>query len=137
MTERRIDGFFYGLFMDSSILVKSQVEPAEPRRGYVEGYALRIGNRATLVPSPGSRAYGMIYALTHDELDKLYNAPGLEDYCPEAVMAITVESESYPALCYNLRETPAPDEGNPEYAASLRDVLGKLGFPSGYIESVG
>ena len=106
MTDRRIDGFFYGLFMDSNILWESQVVAVSPRRAYVDGYALRIGRRATLVPIPGARAYGMVFALTHDELDKLYTAPGLEQYRPEAILARSLEGETLPALCYNLREAP-------------------------------
>ena len=82
MTDRRIDGFFYGLFMDREVLRKQGVEAANPRRAYVEGYALRIGRRATLLPAPGARAYGMLFALTHDELESLYSAPGLEAYRP-------------------------------------------------------
>ena len=66
MTDRRIDGFFYGLFMDIDILRASQVVAANPRRAYVGGYALRIGRRATLVPAPEARVYGMVFALTHD-----------------------------------------------------------------------
>ena len=30
---------------------------------------------------------GMLLTLTHDDLDTLYGAPGLEDYRPEAVLA--------------------------------------------------
>ncbi|MHC4447341.1 MAG: gamma-glutamylcyclotransferase family protein, partial [Planctomycetota bacterium] len=67
MTDRRIEGFFYGLFMDSDILRESQVVAVRPRRAYVDGYVLCIGRRATLVPTPGARAYGMVFALTHDE----------------------------------------------------------------------
>lgn len=136
MTDRRVDGFFYGLFMDSDILRESQVMAMSPRRAYVDGYMLRIGRRSTLVPTPGARAYGMVFALTHDELEKLYTAPGLEQYRPEAVLARSMEGETLPALCYNLREAPAPDEANPEYAARLRAVLAKLEFPPEYIESI-
>jgi hypothetical protein len=136
MTDRRIDGFFYGLFMDSDILRESRVVAESPRRAYVDGYELHIGRRATLVPTPGARAYGMVFALTHDELERLYTAPGLEQYRPEAILAHTMEGESLPALCYNLREAPGPGESNTEYAAHLRAVLGKLEFPSGYIASV-
>ena len=107
-----------------------------PRRAYVDGYALRIGRRATLVPTPGARVYGMVYALTHAELDKLYTAPGLELYRPEAVLARTLEGEILPALCYNLREAPGPDEANAEYAARLREALGRLDFPPEYIASI-
>lgn len=136
MTGRRIDGFFYGLFMDSDVLRESQVVAASPRRAYVDGYALRIGRRATLVPTPGARAYGMVFALTHDELEKLYAAPGLEQYRPEAILAHLLEGETLPALCYNLREAPGPDEVDADYAARLRAVLGKLEFPPEYIASV-
>jgi light-regulated signal transduction histidine kinase (bacteriophytochrome) len=87
MADRRIDGFFYGLFMDSDILRQSQVAAVRPRRAFVDGYALRIGRRATLVPASGARAYGMVLALTHDELERLYATPGLEQYRPEAVVA--------------------------------------------------
>jgi len=40
--------------MDSNTLRKSQVVAANPRRAYVEGFALRIGRRATLVPTSGA-----------------------------------------------------------------------------------
>ena len=136
MTVRRIDGFFYGLFMDREVLRGLQVQAVNPRRAYVDGYALRIGRRSTLVPSPGARAYGMVFALTHDELERLYTAPGLEQYRPEAVVAHLLEGGTLPALCYNLRRAPGPDESNAEYAERLREALGKLHFPSDYIASV-
>lgn len=136
MADRRIDAFFYGLFMDSNILRESQIVAKSPRRAYVDGYALRIGQRATLVPAAGARAYGMVFALTHHELEKLYTAPGLEQYRPEAILAISQEGETLPALCYNLRKGPEPDAANPEYAARLREVLTRLDFPPDYVASI-
>ena len=137
MSDRRIDGFFYGLFMDSDLLRESGVAAENPRRGYADGYALRIGRRATLIPSPEGRAYGMVFALTHRELERLYSAPGLEEYRPEAILVRLLEGGELPALSYNLREPPQPGEANPEYAARLRAALSKLGFPSQYVASVG
>ncbi len=136
MIDRRIDGFFYGLFMDSDVLRGSQVVGTNPRRAYVDGYGLRIGRRATLVPTAGARAYGMVFALTHDELERLYTAPGLEQYRPEAVLAQLLEGETLPALCYNLREIPGPEESNADYAARLRGALSRLDFPPDYVASV-
>lgn len=136
MTDRRVDGFFYGLFMDESVLGKSQVTATNPRRAYVDDYALRIGRRATLVQACGARAYGMVFSLTHHELEKLYGAPGLEEYRPEAFLVHKLDGESLPALCYNLREGPRSGEANPEYAASLRNALRKLDFPPEYVSSV-
>lgn len=136
MTERRIDAFFYGLFMDVRVLRDADVIPADPRPGYVDGFALRIGQRATLFPAHGARAYGMLIALTHRELERLYAGPGLEHYLSEAVLAHTLEGDPVPALCYNLREVPSPHEHNPEYASRLCGVLRELGFPREYIESI-
>jgi hypothetical protein len=136
MSERRLDGFFYGLFMDVAVLRNSGVIPMDPRRAYVDDFALRIGNRATLVPSSGARAYGMLIALTHPELDQLYGAPGLEQYRPEAVLARLVDGGSVPALCYNLLTEPKADERNSDYAARLQQVLLNLRFPADYINSI-
>ena len=136
MRDRRIDGFFYGLFMDSDILRASQITAVNPRRAYVDGYALRIGRRATLAPASGARAYGMAFALTHDELGRLYSAPGLEQYRAEAIIARLLDGETFPALCYNLLEAPNAGETDPDYAARLRAVLSRLGFPPGYVSSV-
>jgi len=122
--------------MDSDILRESQVVAVRPRRAYVDGYALCIGRRATLVPTLGARAYGMVFALTHAEFDKLYSAPSLKQYRSEAILAHSMEGEAMPALCYNLCEALGPDETNPEYAERLRAVLGKLEFPLDYIESI-
>lgn len=135
MTTRHIDGFFYGLFMDSDVLRRGGARPEKPRRAFVDDFALQIGERATLIPRVGARSYGMLFALTHEELDRLYSPPGLADYRPEAVVAQTFEGESVPALCYNLPEAPRGIEPNAEYAARLRAALSTLGFPVAYVDS--
>jgi hypothetical protein len=136
MSNRRIDAFFYGLFMDIEILRENGVAPVNPRRAYVENFSLHIGQRATLRPAAGTRAYGMLFALTHAELDRLYAAPGLEEYRPEAVLAQCLDAPTVPALCFILQETPRPDERDPEYAVRLQRVLTKLNFPPEYVASV-
>ena len=137
MAARRVDGFFYGLFMDADVLGESQIVPERPRRARVDDFALRIGQRATLVPAVGARAYGMVYALHHTALDTLYTAPGLDDYRPEAVLARSVDGDgAWPALCFNLIEPPGPDEANADYAARLREILRRLEFPPEYVASI-
>jgi hypothetical protein len=136
MPERRIDTFFYGLFMDAAILRSAGAAPENPRRAFVDDFELRIGLRATLVPVAGSRAYGVLYALTHAELELIYIAPGLEEYRPEAVIAQPLDGMSTPALCFNLRHAPRADERNPEYASRLQQILTGLGFPEEYVASV-
>ena len=132
MSDRQIDAFFYGLFMDLDVLRKSGVEPTNIRRASVPNFALRIGQRATLISSAGTRAYGILMSLSHEQLDKLYGAPGLEHYHPEAVLVQTLDGVATAALCYNLIKAPGPDERNPEYAIRLQGVLRKLDFPAEY-----
>jgi hypothetical protein len=136
LSEPRVDGFFYGLFMDVALLSNSNVRPVNPRRAYVDDFALRIGNRATLVRSASARAYGMVIALTHSELERLYGSPGLEQYRPEAVLARLMDGAPVPALCYNLLVEPRADERNLDYAARLQQTLRQLEFPSDYVDSV-
>ena len=136
MSTRQVDAFFYGLFMDVEVLRQSGAKPANPRRAYVAEFALRIGQRATLVPSLGARTYGMLIALTHAEIERLYKPPGLENYRPEAVLAQPIEGIAIPALCYNLLQAPESHERNPDYALRLKSVLTKLGFPGDYVASI-
>ena len=105
MSDRRIDAFFYGLFMDLGVLREGGVAPINPRRAYVNDFALRIGQRATLLPSAGARAYGMLFALTHAELDRLYAAPGLDAY--SAGIGVH-DAPEYAAGCVTARRT-APE----------------------------
>jgi len=122
--------------MDSDVLRKGGVFPENARQAFVDDFALHIRERATLVRCAGARSYGMLFALTHEELDRMYSAPGLGDYRPEAVVAETLEGEKVPALCYNLIEPQHGIEPNVEYAARLRATLGRLGFPATYIDSI-
>jgi hypothetical protein len=137
MSGRRIDVFFYGLFMDAEILRAGGVaEPANPRRAFVDDFELRIGQRATLVPAADSRVYGMLFALTHSELDLLYAAPGLEAYRAEAIVAQSLDGIATPALCYSLRHPPSTDERNSGYTSRLQEILARLNFPEGYVASL-
>ena len=136
MTRRLIEVFFYGLFMDVALLRSQAVVPMQARHAFVEGFTLRIGERATLIPMVGARAYGMLMALTHRDIAQLYAAPGLQHYLPEAVLAHTMEGQAVPALCYNLVEPPSASERNPVYAAQLKAVLQELAFPAEYVASI-
>lgn len=136
MSDRPIEVFFYGLFMDDSLLRSRGIVGLNPRPATVEEFGLRIGKRATLVPARHERSYGMVMGLTHQELKGLYSGPGLEHYLPEAVTCTTLAGEVVSALCYNLPTAPASDEVNEEYAGQLRAVLAKLGFPAEYVERV-
>ena len=136
MGDERIDVFFYGLFMDEQVLAAQGIAAAVPRRAIADGFGLRIGQRATLVPDEAARAYGMVYALTRAELDRLYSQPGLEAYQAQPIAVRTFDGSRLTATCYNLAIAPGPGEGNANYAARLRDVLTRLGFPPEYVTSI-
>ena len=131
-----VDAFFYGLYMDETVLAGAGVVPRSPRKASANGYALRIGKRATLVKAPGSVAWGMVYALTPDDLAKLYGAPGLEVYQPQQIEVALENRAIISARVYNLPQPPAPEEGNPDYAEKLKAAMTRLGFPADYIARI-
>ena len=80
--ERLVDMFFYGLHMDAVGLEKKGVHPRHPRIGYIHDHHIVIATKAILMRARGKVAAGMVYALTHSEIDRLY--AGLDDYRAEA-----------------------------------------------------
>jgi hypothetical protein len=136
MSNRRIDVFFYGLFMDADLLREKGIEPGDVRPGSVRGFSLRIGQRATLLPDPNGRAYGMLMELTRQDLDALYSEPSVRAYRPEAVLVELPDASRRPALCFNLVEPPGPSDANPEYATKLRALASRLALPADYVRSI-
>jgi hypothetical protein len=106
VTSRRIDVFFYGLFMDPALLRERGIRPESPRRAALRGFALRIGQRAALVPNATKRAYGLVMALSHAEIEQLYSDESVRAYRPEAVLCELDDGSRIPALCFNLVEPP-------------------------------
>lgn len=136
MPEITRDIFFYGLFMDEDILRGRGVSPLRPRRAVVPGYRLRIGRRALLEPHFGAQAFGMVFALTDRETASLYAEPGLELYRPEPVIA-TFEDGTFSAVTvFSLCEVHAAEVPDHDYAAKLRVVFERLGFPTDELESI-
>ena len=133
---RKINVFFYGLFMDKALLEAKGITSPDLRVASVPGFQLRIGNRATLVPSPAARAFGVVASLSHREVEQLYSEPGVQTYRPEAVLAYLANGETLATLCFNLVDPPAFDEHNPEYAAKLRALAAQLQLPPDYVSSI-
>ena len=94
--------FFYGLFMDESILRNQGLNPENPRIGYVNDYTLIIGNRASLAPSKGESAFGIVITVDESAVRKLYEEPSVADYIPEEVNIVLENREQITAICYNL-----------------------------------
>ena len=139
MTEekvRRIDVFFYGLFMDDALLREKGTNPVNRRMASVENFSLVIGARATLVPYPGRTVHGVLFSLTHAEVDALYSEDSVSVYRPEAVLAQPGDGTITPALCFNLPVAPSEDERNPQYVSKLKELAGRIGLPSSYVSSI-
>ena len=127
--------FFYGLFMDKSLLASRGISPSRATVGYVDGYGLRIGRRATLVPDETNRAYGVLMKIRAEDVRALYSEESVADYVSESVSVMLPDGTLEPAVCYNLPESKL--EGtNPQYANSLLILAGKLGLPSAYLQQI-
>ena len=127
--------FFYGLFMDENLLATKGIEPSEVSLGFVDGYGLRIGERATLVPRPDSRAYGAMMEIAAGEATELYAEDSVADYLPEPVIVELMDGTRVEATCYNLPADKVTG-ANKEYAESLLVVATRLGFPDSYLDQI-
>jgi len=135
MIQNTVEVFFYGLFMDESLLDSKGIVPLAVTAGYVDGYRLRIGNRATLSPEHGGRAYGILMTIGKNEADKLYSDAAVADYVAESVSVTLPTGVVKSGVCYNL----PPDEldgVNAAYAEALLRLATKLGFPRDYLDQI-
>ncbi len=126
------DVFFYGLYMDKEILKSKGVTPRNPRKGELKNTTLAIGNMATLLRQQGTSSYGMVYSLTHSEIDMLYRGSGLDDYVPE-VVTVTTDDGDISALTCVLLIPPAPEERNDDYLKKLCVCMKSLGLPISFV----
>ena len=98
VTPRTVDIFFYGLFMDMGLLQQRGLHPSHPQVASLDGYAIVIGERATLIPRAEARVYGIVTGLTFADIDTLYAEPSVREYRPEAVLV----------TCEDGRQVPSP-----------------------------
>jgi hypothetical protein len=134
--DRLQDVFFYGLYMDPELIRARGGLPRFPRKAIVDGYVLRIGGLATLLRRTGGVASGIVYALTHMEIDRLYRGAGLTHHVPEALLAKTESGQVISVLCFNLLIPPGNEESNPEYSEKLTELKGRLGFGIYFVRGV-
>jgi hypothetical protein len=135
MNSEMVSVFFYGLFMDESLLASKGVIPANATVGYVDGYGLRIGRRATLVPDDRNRAYGVLMTVRADGVRALYSDESVADYVSESVSVVLPDGTVESAVCYNLPERKL-EGANPEYAKSLLILAGRLDLADDYLQQI-
>lgn len=129
--------FFYGLFMDRSLLTGMGLHPDALGPAVLVDYRIHIGERATLLPSPSSRAYGVVMELTDEEARHLYSGPTVQAYVPEPVQVELLDKgTTLDASCYNLPRDVGLAGTNAEYAAKLSKLASALGFDPAYVEEI-
>jgi hypothetical protein len=124
--------------MDAAVLESKGVRGAASGLGTVRDWALRIGQRATLVPAAGQAVHGVVMTLSLPDVDRLYGEASVQMYRPVAVLVEMAESKATArtALAYILPEPLGPQERNPEYAAKLRALAERLGLPGEYTRAI-
>ena len=127
--------FFYGLFMDTTLLAARNIKVRNPVIGSVQGYTLRIGARASLVPQQSGQAYGLLIDIERGDLRDLYADPSVAEYVPEQLEVVTEDGTRHEATCYNLPESQLAGT-NPKYAAELGALANRLGLPAAYCEDI-
>lgn len=129
--------FFYGLFMDRSLLTEKGLHPEIVGHAVLPDYRIHIGERATLLPSASSRAYGIVMELTEQEARALYSEPSVVEYIPERVQVeLLATGEVVEAFCYNLPRGLGLAGTNPKYATRLSQLVETLQFDSAYVEEI-
>lgn len=121
--------------MDERLLATKGIKPTETKPGFVDGYALRIGERATLLRCPDSRAFGVMMNIAASEATELYAEDSVADYLPELVIVELLGGTQVEATCYNLPGSKVTG-ANKKYAKSLLQVATRLGFPESYLDQI-
>ena len=127
--------FFYGLFMDENLLVKKGIAAKHAVVGYVDGFRLRIGERATLQRSAGARTYGVMMEVSANEVRELYAESSVSDYVPESVTVELINGNITEATCYNLPSNKVTGT-NKRYAEALLELANQLGLPETYLGQI-
>ena len=129
--------FFYGLFMDRTLLAEKGLHPEAVGPAVLSDYRIHIGARATLLPSPSSRACGVVMELSEQEAHALYSEPSVRAYKPERVqVALLANNRTVEADCYNLPRESGLAGANPSYANELARLLEALEFDPAYVQEV-
>mgnify|MGYP001825004870 FL=1 len=129
--------FFYGLFMDRSLLTEKGLHPEIIGSAMLPDYRIHIGERATLLRSASSRAFGIVMELADPEARALYSDPSVREYMREPVRVELVNTnEVVEAYCYNLPSELGLTGANPAYATELAQLAEALRFDSAYVDEI-
>ncbi len=135
MKTEQIAVFFYGLFMDQTLLAAKGIRPSRALAGHVDGYVLRIGSRATLVHDKNHKVYGVLMTLGAEDVTALYSEESVADYEAEIVSVALADGTHEAAVCYILPESKL-NGTNAQYASALLELAARLNFPRHYLRQI-
>lgn len=136
MSEAKVAAFFYGSFINTSVLAEVDLIPDGVTVAVLNGFDIRIQPLANLIRSDAHRVYGIVVEATHEELDRLYGyvehkLGGV--YLPEAVLVETLDKTWAPVLTYISHTMESQPPAN-RYVDRIVDPARALGFPQWYID---
>ena len=139
MAERKIQAFFYGSFIDMTILDTFGLKKRPFAPASLAGFDIVIQPTANLIESGDGVVYGVLANFTHDELDALevQHKKLVTDavYNIEPVIIHTRGGKIVPAithLCTNMQASPADQE----YIDRIIKAASTYGFPGWYINKL-
>ncbi|MGI8856872.1 MAG: gamma-glutamylcyclotransferase family protein [Thermomicrobiales bacterium] len=135
MAEAAVWTFFYGSFMNRTVLARQGVTLGEAEVSRLPGFAIRMQLLSNLVPDENACVYGILARLTHHELGRLYShLPGTagDAYHPDAVLVQTRAGDWRPALCY-IAPPLEPAPAATDYLDDLLVAAQEYAFPDWYL----
>ena len=123
---RLVEIFFYGLHMDAASLQQKGIVIRQPRLATILHHSVVVREKAMLLREKDALACGMLYQLTHAEIDMLYKHQ--TGYRAEAFLANDGEHEVCAISMVHIAP-PIDSAIDYDYVSKLRAVLERLGFP--------
>jgi len=121
--------------MDEGVLRQKGLDPKDFKLAWVEGYGLRIGEKATLEVSETEQVFGSIMNLRAEELNLLYGEESVADYVPVRLTATDMENNRIESTSYILPMDLLSGR-NPDYARALLLAADKIGLPDTYLKTI-
>lgn len=133
----RVATFCYGSYMDPEVLRRFGAHPDEPTPALLRGHRLAFTPHANVVPDPDGAVRGLVYHVSHDDLDRLYGPGGyVTTYRPVPVLVEAgAEGVGVPALAFVEEAPEQPPEA--AYLEAFLAICRRMGLPSEYVARVG
>jgi hypothetical protein len=136
MAEPPVWVFFYGSFINRDVLRQYGVVLESFEVAKLNGFDIAIQPLATLVPADTACVYGIVAALTHGEIRKLYIQEWVSGYDPYPVLVEIQQGKFIPALCYISAKEAQPSAPSADYLMKIIAPAQEYGFPDWYVEKL-